>query len=95
MNKKNMKLIMGLVLVGGVVATGFINVAPRKPKPIGNPCVLLEKACKDGGIDPNFVFRDCLEHVLGGHDVPGVSMAGISSGQIDNCRSFKNMQRGR
>ena len=95
MNNTNKKVILAFVLVGGVVATGFINAAPRKPKPIGNPCVLLEKACKDGGVDPKFVFRDCLEHILNGHDVPGVSTNGISSGQVASCKSYKDMQRGK
>lgn len=86
-----MKRILTLALV--LISTVAFAANKKAQRP--NPCLLIEKACKDGGIDPKWLYRDCLQHILAGHDVPGVSLGGISSGQVESCKNFKAMQRGK
>jgi hypothetical protein len=53
-----------------------------------NPCAVLERACKAGGYI-KYLHRDCLNPILKGHDVPGVSIGDVSLQQIKTCRMFK------
>lgn len=63
---------------------------PKKPiktdRP--SPCAVIERACKAGG-HTKFLYRDCVQHIIDGHDVPGVSIGDVSLQQIKACKMFK------
>lgn len=69
------------------------NTTSHKPKkPIKterpSPCAVIERACKAGG-HTKFLYRDCVQHIISGHDVPGVSIGDVSLQQIKACKMFK------
>jgi len=66
---------------------------PTKPKkPVKSerpsPCAVIERACKAGG-HTKYLYRDCVQHIIAGRDVPGVSIGDVSLQQIKACKMFK------
>lgn len=92
-----MKIIPSLLVISFLLPLGFAEAEGGKKKHEAHqgPCAQIVQACraagfKKGKLEPKRLYKHCVEPLLSGQSVEGVS---VSADVIEACRAKKGVAK--